>query len=212
MKFCGNHLRAISHRMHALLSCKWIWNYTIRITVTLAFVPSANGLYKSCFPERCSYFTCYRFTCRSNWRLFSWKCCALYMEWSIPNLHGPLARYAILWVAHAPEMPGTSFPPLRVSDPDVHHGTCVTHVPWCMPEIANQGFYFKIGGGENVPGIPGTTLRNLQCWVSGKRPMLSISFYTQQLSSWLCMTLQKTCDISAVSRYWYFMHSVMFPT
>ena len=36
-----------------------------------------------------------------------------------------------------------------VSDPGMHHGTCVTHVPWCMAGSPN------CGGGENVPGIPG---------------------------------------------------------
>ena len=36
-----------------------------------------------------------------------------------------------------------------VSDPDMHHGTCVTHVPWCMSGSVNRG------GGENFPGIPG---------------------------------------------------------
>ena len=46
--------------------------------------------------------------------------------------NGPLARYVNLRVAHAPGMPGTFFPPPRFSDPDMHHGTCVTHVPWCM--------------------------------------------------------------------------------
>ena len=36
-----------------------------------------------------------------------------------------------------------------VSDPGMHHGTCVTHVTWCMSGSLNRG------GGENVPGIPG---------------------------------------------------------
>ena len=31
-----------------------------------------------------------------------------------------------------------------VSDPDMHHGTCVTHMPWCMLGLVN-------GGGENIP-------------------------------------------------------------
>ena len=35
------------------------------------------------------------------------------------------------------------------SDPGMHHGTCVTHVPWCMRGSLTRG------GGENVPGIPG---------------------------------------------------------
>ena len=38
---------------------------------------------------------------------------------------------------------------LLVSDLDMHHGTCVTHVPWCMSGSLTYG------GGENVPGIPG---------------------------------------------------------
>ena len=35
-----------------------------------------------------------------------------------------------------------------VSDPGMHHDTCVTHVPWCMSRSLTHG------GGENVPGIP----------------------------------------------------------
>ena len=71
--------------------------------------------------------------------------------------HGPLTRYVKLRVAHAQWMPGTSPPPpprrLRrkplVNDPGMHHGSCVTHVPWCMSVSLARG------GGENVPGIPG---------------------------------------------------------
>ena len=69
--------------------------------------------------------------------------------------HGPLARYVKLQVVRAPGMPGTFSPaadfqrkPL-VSDPGMHHGTCVTHVPWCMSGSLTRS------GGENVPGIPG---------------------------------------------------------
>ena len=36
-----------------------------------------------------------------------------------------------------------------VSDPGMHHGTCVTHVPWCMSGS------LTCCDGENVPGIPG---------------------------------------------------------
>ena len=36
-----------------------------------------------------------------------------------------------------------------VSDPGMHHGTCMTHVPWCMSGS------LTCGDGENVPGIPG---------------------------------------------------------
>ena len=37
---------------------------------------------------------------------------------------------------------------LLVSDPGMHHDTCVTHVPWCMSESLTRS------GRENVPGIP----------------------------------------------------------
>ena len=36
-----------------------------------------------------------------------------------------------------------------VCDPVMHHGTCVTHVPWCMSGSLTRCC------GENVPGIPG---------------------------------------------------------
>ena len=66
--------------------------------------------------------------------------------------HGTLTRYVQLRVAHAPGMPGTFSPPADpplFSDPCMHYGTCVTHVPWCMSGS------LTCGGGENVPGIPG---------------------------------------------------------
>ena len=37
-----------------------------------------------------------------------------------------------------------------VGDRGMHHGTCVMHVPWCIPGSLTRG------GGKNVPDIPGT--------------------------------------------------------
>ena len=51
--------------------------------------------------------------------------------------HGPLTRYVKLRVVHAPGIPGKFSPSSRVSNTDMHHGTCVTHVPWCIAGIAN---------------------------------------------------------------------------
>ena len=69
--------------------------------------------------------------------------------WSIePLVNGPLTRYAKLRVAHAPGMPGTFTPPPRVSDPDTYHGTCVTHVPWCMTGSLTSGFLWSRRGGK----------------------------------------------------------------
>ena len=46
-----------------------------------------------------------------------------------------------------------------VSDPCVHHGTCVTHVPWCMSgSLARRT-------GVNVPSIPGACApASLRIW------------------------------------------------
>ena len=67
-------------------------------------------------------------------------------------LHGPLTRYLKSRDVHTPGMPGTFYPPPRVSDVDIHHGTRVTHVSWSMVGSLTSGF----GDGENVSGIPGT--------------------------------------------------------
>ena len=57
-----------------------------------------------------------------------------------------------------------------VSDPGMHHGTCVTHVPWCMSGSLTRG------GGENVPGIPGAcALAILRIWQEAHASMNSVS-------------------------------------
>ena len=60
--------------------------------------------------------------------------------------HGPLDRCIKLRVVHAPGMPGTFSPPPRISDHDMHHGTCVTHVPWYMPGCTTRNFTYLIKG------------------------------------------------------------------
>ena len=83
--------------------------------------------------------------------------------------NGPLARYVKLRVAHAPGMPGTFSPPAWVNDPDMHHGTCVTHVPWCMPGSLTCGFLWSWC--REKPSRHSRRMRNPQFYVSGKRPM-----------------------------------------
>ena len=49
-----------------------------------------------------------------------------------------------------------------VCDPGMHHGTCVTHVPWCMSGS------LICGDGENVLGIPGAcATRNFTYLIRG---------------------------------------------
>ena len=87
--------------------------------------------------------------------------------WMQSLIHGPPARYVKLRIAHAPEMPGTFFPPPRVSDPDMHHGTCVTHVPWCMPELLTSGFFQSQWRGKR--SLNSGRMRNPKFYVSGKK-------------------------------------------
>ena len=72
------------------------------------------------------------------------------------SYNGPLIRYVKLRVAHAP---GTFSPPPRVGDPDMHHGTCVTHVPWCILGSLTSGFLWSRWR-KNVPSIPGACAKH----------------------------------------------------
>ena len=45
-------------------------------------------------------------------------------------------------------------PPARVSDPDMHHGRCVTHVPWCMQGSPYLRFPLKSVMGKTCPAFP----------------------------------------------------------
>ena len=56
--------------------------------------------------------------------------------------------------AHAPGMPGTFSPSPQLNDPDMHHGTCLTHVPWCMPGSLTSGFLCNRRRGKTFPAFP----------------------------------------------------------
>ena len=93
-------------------------------------------------------------------------CCDMNYPWDVLYIW---ASYQIVKsrVAHASVVPGTFSPPPRVGDPDMHHGTCVTHLPRCMPGSPTSGFLWSRGG-ENVPGIPGAcTTRNFTYLIRG---------------------------------------------
>ena len=69
--------------------------------------------------------------------------------------------------AHAPRILGTFSPAPRVSDPDMQYGTCVTHVPWCMPVSLTSGLLWIWPRGKL--SRHSRCMRNLQFYVSGKR-------------------------------------------
>ena len=82
--------------------------------------------------------------------------------------HQSLVRLVKLRVAHAPGMPKAFSPPPRISDPDMHHSTCMTHVPWCLPGSLTNGFLWSRWR-ENVPDIPGAcATRNFTYLVRGR--------------------------------------------
>ena len=71
--------------------------------------------------------------------------------------YGPLARYEKLRVTHAPGISGTFSPPQRVGDPD-------------MPESLTSGFLWNLWRGKR--SRHSRRMRNLQFYVSGKRPII----------------------------------------
>ena len=86
----------------------------------------------------------------------------------------PLTRYVKFRVAHAPGMPGTFSPPPRDSDPDIQYGTCLTHVPWCMPGPLTSDFLWKRWRGKR--SRHSRRMRNPQFFVSGKRPIACLTW------------------------------------
>ena len=103
--------------------------------------------------------------------------------------HGPLVRYVKLRVAHAP---GTFFPPPRASDPDMHRGTCVTHVPWCMPGSLTSPFLWSWWRWKR--SRHSQCMRNVEFFVSGKKPIT------------LGMTLDGFVMRGEYLVFWYFSH------
>ena len=67
-------------------------------------------------------------------------------------------------------MPGAFFPPPPVSDLDMHHDTCVTHVPWCMSGSLTSGFLWHRWRGKR--SRHSRRMHNPQFYVSGKSTMV----------------------------------------
>ena len=96
-----------------------------------------------------------RFHLCVRWQICLWKTYlsfnvsihALSIFSSCQHCHyGPLTRYTKLRVAHGPGILGTCSPSQRVSDPDMHQGTCVSHVPWCMLGSLTSSFVWHWRG------------------------------------------------------------------
>ena len=83
--------------------------------------------------------------------------------------HGLLTRYTKLRVAHALGIPVMFSSLLRVSNPDMHHGMCVTHVPWCMSGSLTSGSLWSQW--RVKCSRHSRCMRNPEFYVSGKRPI-----------------------------------------
>ena len=86
------------------------------------------------------------------------------------------------------------FPHRRAfSDPDMHHGTCVAHVPWCMSGSLTDGFLWSQWRGKR--SRHSRHMRNPQIYVSGKRFMEMISillaFLWEESTGYKWITLTK---------------------
>ena len=71
---------------------------------------------------------------------------------------------------HASCMPGTFSLQPQISDPDMPHGTCVTHVPWCMPGSLTSSFLWSRCWEKRFRHS--RRMHNPQFYISGKRPMV----------------------------------------
>ena len=99
--------------------------------------------------------------------------------------------YVKLGVGYAPGMPGTFSTPPRVSHSDIHHGACVTHVPWCMLGSLTSGFLWSRW--RRIHSRHSQRMRNPQFYASGKRPIaVTLKIWCEPLSSvvnWISYTL-----------------------
>ena len=86
---------------------------------------------------------------------------------------------------------GNVSPPPLVSDPDMHHDTCVTHVPWCMPGSLTSRFLWSQWRGKRFRHS--RRMRNPSLYVSGKRPMQRIRY---------CVILWLSVSIHFAVQFW----------
>ena len=79
-------------------------------------------------------------------------------------------------------MPGTFSPLPRLSDPDMLHGTCVTHVPRCMPGSLISDFLWSCWRGKR--SRHSRRMRNWQFYVSWYVPWHDVPI-KQSWSIWI---------------------------
>ena len=87
------------------------------------------------------------------------------------------------------------FPPPRVINPDMYHGTYVTQESWCMPGSLTSGFLWSRWWGER--SRHSRRMRNPQFYVSGKRTMaVVVTVLWPQ-----CVNLQEPCIVTRYCKW-----------
>ena len=96
-------------------------------------------------------------------------------------------------------MLGTFFPPPRVSNLNMHRGTCVTHMPWYMPGSLTSGFLWSRWRGKR--SRQSQRMPNPQFYVSDQRPMeMSCAMFINHFDQ---MEAIESISVIYPSRYWF---------
>ena len=122
------------------------------------------------------------------------------------HVNEPLVRYVKLQVVHALGMPGTFSPPSRLSDPDMHHGTCVTHVPWCMPRSLTSGFLWSWWWGKRTQHS--RCMHNPQFYISGKRSIAQENVYWIVICEIMIQSVHYKAYIYSITVAWTTVYEV----
>ena len=85
-----------------------------------------------------------------------------------------------------------------VSDPDMHHGTCSTHMSCCMPGPLTSGFLWSRWRGKR--SRHSWPMRNPQFCVSGKRPFARLSPWCHVV--FIMATDLKICKFAVTQHHW----------
>ena len=147
----------------------------------------------------------WRTLCRIRQFPRMWKNATL----AVFSLHGPLTPpirencgWCLYWECRE-RFPAT----------DMHDGTCVTHVPWCMQESLTSGFLWSMWRGQC--SRHSRRIQNRQFSVSVKSPMpvtMLVEQNSQTLRKWLrwfvigynlgCKFINSTTSISYTAITW----------
>ena len=128
-----------------------------------------------------------------------------FMTWSSYQIR-KIAGYACAWNA------GNVSSATVGSHPDMHRGTCVMHVPWCMPRSLTSGFFWRRSRGKcprysrrmcnplfYVPGQRTMVLQHYpySCWMYFRKHQTVYAFF-----SFLNTEMRRVVEIRPYGRQW----------